>query len=259
MTVTASLVGSQTPPLVQIVVSVAPDGEAWTVTGSTGAFTWSVPGGEGVGEGMQVVLADNLTPPNTPVTYTFTSDSVTEVSNSVTVPQDEDLTLQTLDGQKSVGVDLMDGSLDTELPTNMATFRVPGRARPVLRYDVVGDIVSQFVVRVPTAEATALREVLSSGAPIIYRAAGALEDVPPVGVVAIMRAQSGLYFTNGFREWTLGFVAVDNPFADVRLGAFSWEGAFDAAFDTLDWGDFNAAFATLKWDQFDTYDWGVLL
>lgn len=254
MTISAALVGAQVPALVQVVVSEAPDGEAWTVTGSTGSFTWTVPGGSGVGDGEQLVLIDNMAPPNTPVTYTFTSASVTEESDPITVPLDGDLALHTLDGQRSVVVNLMDGSLDTELPSNTALFHVPGRARPVVRYTALSDVVSSLVVRVPTADANAFRAVLASGAPIIYRSSVPLEDTDPVGVIAVTSVRSRLYFLNGFRDWVLGFAVVDNPFQDQALGAFSWD-FFDEVWADLDWDDFDASMSGRTWDEFDALDW----
>ena len=56
--ITVSLIGAVDPPLVQIVLSATPLGETWTVTGTDGDFTWTVPGAMGVGDGMQLALVD---------------------------------------------------------------------------------------------------------------------------------------------------------------------------------------------------------
>jgi len=50
---------------------------------------------------------------------------------------------------------------------------------------------------------------------------------------------------------------VDDPFADVRLGAFSWAD-FDAAFAGRPWSDFDARFEGMSWAEFDTVDWSVV-
>lgn len=67
--ITATLVGAGDPQDVQIVVSEVPAGATWRVTGHAGDWSWTVPGGEGVGDGGQVVLLDNRAPGNREVVY----------------------------------------------------------------------------------------------------------------------------------------------------------------------------------------------
>lgn len=281
--ITASLVSGQAPQLVQIVIDEVPAGVDWVLTGSVGGYTdglppsdslapgpnllpadtefvsgeydWVVPGGRGVGDGGQVVLVDNRSPGNTPYVYTLTTSAGVERSNSVMVPFSRDIVLQTLDGQATVDVDLMAGSLGLEWPTNVATFKVPGRPRPVVRYDGLNDSSAAFVVKVPMANTPGLRSVLTSGAPIVYRFGGDSFDLPPVGVVAVTAVQSEAVPTAGLRFWTLGYTLVDDPAADVRLGAFSWD-AFNDSRAGLSWSSgFDAQFAGRAWDQFDAVDW----
>ena len=283
MSVVASLVPGQWPQLVQVVVDEAPVGEEWRLIGTVGEFTpglapdvsllpsegilpldsefvsggysWVVPGGAGVGDGGQLVLVDNLSPGNVPYVYTFVSGSGVVTSNLVTVPFRRDIVLQTLDGQAAVDVELSEGSLDLEWPTNVTSFRVPGRARPVVRYDVLGDVVSSFRVKVPMGETADLRRVLTSGAPIVYRfgAAEGSFDLAPVGVIGVKSVSSEAVPTADLRFWTLGYELIDNPLADVRLGAFTW-GDFDEVFAGRPWSDFDAAFVGLPWSSFDTAD-----
>lgn len=283
MSVVASLVSGQSPQLVQIVIDEIPDGAGWTLTGEVGGYTdglilgdglvpdadllpadseftagsysWVVPGGSGVGDGGQVVLVDNRSPGNVPYRYTLHLDSGLESSNSVTVPFANDIVLQTLDGQSTVDVELLADSLGMELPTNLSTFRIPGRPRPVVRYDVLSDITSQFVVKVPMASTADFRKVISSGAPIVYRFGDTSFDLDPVGVVALTSVSSEPHPTVDLRFWSLGYVLIDDPDADVRLGAFTWD-VFDDALSGADWDDgFDARFVGLDWDHFDTVDW----
>lgn len=258
MTVTATLIGSQSPPLVQVVVSETPDGEPWVVTGSAAGASWVVPGGRGVGDGEQLNLADNRGPLNVPITYTFASSSVTESSAPVTVPQASgDAVLQTLTGQRSVVVELWRPSLDTELELFQAVFPVPGRRTPPVRYTATGAGGGQFVVKVPKASAAQFDAVMEAGGPILYRTTAEPFDLPRVGVILPRGLTSTALDIAGFRIWTMPWIYTADPFMDARLGAFDWD-FFDSVFSTLDWDDFDGALATLTWDQFDTLDWSTL-
>jgi len=259
MTVTAMLVGGQSPPLVQVVVDDAPDGEAWTLTGSAAGTTWTVPGGVGIGEGDQVSRTDNLAPGNVPVVYTFTSTSVIESSTPVIVPFGKRAVLQTLDGQRTLQVDLRMGSDAINLPTSIASFRIPGRSRPVHRYDVLGDVVSELRILVPLSQTKQFRELLASGAPIVYRFGEPVVDLDLVGVIALSRVSSTeVLYARQERAWDLQYEISDHPLQDVPVGAFSWD-VFDAAFAGAEWDDgFDQTFATLTWDQFDTFDLSTL-
>lgn len=285
MTVVASLVSGQSPQLVQIVVDDIPEGEVWELTGHVGELTpgllvgpdvllgedtllaesvfedsgysWVVPGGSGVGDGGQVVLVDNRSPGNVPVTYRLTTTAAREQSSAVTVPFRNDLVLQTLDGQATVDLELMAGSLEMSWEPNVSSFRVPGRPRPVVRYDVLSDVKSQFVVKVPFDATPELRKVLTSGAPIVYRFGDTSFDLDPVGVVIVRSVDSEPFPTADMRFWTLGYELIDDPVSDVRLGAHSWS-AFNAAFEGRPWSDFNETFAGRTWAEFNTTDWAAV-
>lgn len=282
--ITANLINGQSPQLVQIVVDEIGAGVEWSIVGVLGelepglllgedllpssglvpedsvftdtGYTWQVPGGSGVGTGGQVVLVDNRSPGNQPYVYILTTSSGTETSNSVIVPFVHDIVLQTLDGQAAVDVPLMADSLGMELPTSAAGFRVPGRARRVIRYDVLGDVVSSFTVEVPMADTPAFRRVLTSGAPIVYRFGGDAFDMAPVGVIAVNSVSSQPVPTARLRWWTLGYELVDDPNLEIPLGAFSWD-QVDAALSGSTWNEFNTAFTGLNWDTFDTTEWST--
>jgi hypothetical protein len=270
----------------QIVIDEIPDGVAWRLVGhvgeyseglapggdvlpaddllpmdsvfAPGSYSWVVPGGSGVGAGEQVSLVDTRAPGNVAVVYTLEFEGGEEASGPVTIPFVNDMVLQTADGQYAIDLELLAGSLDVTLPTQSATFQVPGRPRPVVRYDVLGDVVSAFVLRVPFAQTAEFRRVIASGAPVVYRFGADSYDLDPVGVVALTSVQGDPYPTALQRWWTLGYVLIDDPYADVRLGAFSWD-AFDEAFVGRPWApDFDEAFAGLDWDAFDTADFSSL-
>lgn len=258
MTVTAALVGAQSPQIVQIVVDAAPAGEAWTVTGTAAGFTWDVSGGYGIGAGEQLVLTDDRTPGNVPITYTFTSESGAESAAPVTVPFTKDVVLQSGDGQVSIAVDLLAGSLAFDFETNLSTFRIPGRPRSVLRYDVVSDVMGAFNILVPVESTKTLLRIIGTGAPIIYRLGQKIVDLDLVGAIALPSISSPTVYTSlGLRVWTLGYELVDDEFQGIARGAFTWD-FVDAALAALDWDDVDAFFTGTTWDEIDRYDWSTL-
>lgn len=257
MTTTAALVGALNPQSVQIVVSATDDGVPWTVTGSAGGFEWTVPGGSGIGDGEQLVLADNRGPLNVPITYTYTS-STTEAAAPVTRVASSDIVLQTLDGQKSVGANLMYGSQDTQLEVRQAVFSIPGRRRPVVRYTDTGAGGGRLLIRVDIAESAAFDDLLAAGAPLIWLMGGTTFDMSPVAPIAVTQASSAGIPEIEMREWSLSYLLIDDPYLDTRLGVFSWDD-FDTAMATPDaWDDFDTAFASATWNEFDTQDWTLL-
>jgi hypothetical protein len=79
-----------------------------------------------------------------------------------------------------------------------------------------------------------------------------------VSVLQITSVRSPRVYQHlGMRVWTLGYEIVDDPYADVRLGAFTWDD-FRDAFEGRSWDDFRVAFAGQSWDNFATADWSVV-
>lgn len=254
--ITATLIGGSNPPDVQIVVSAAPNGVAWTLTGSAAGMVWTVPGGEGVGDGGQVVRVDNRSPGNVPVTYAFTSGATVETSSPVTVLVGRDGVLQTLDGAASVTVELARGSLDTSLAVNVSPFTVPGRRLPVFRHTLTGAGGGTFTVRV--YEPDDFAAVMAQGGPVVFRAAGQPFDLPRVMVIQPMGLSSVAFDLNGFREWQMPFLFAPDPYLDVVLGGFAWD-EFDVAWLSKAWtSGFDTRMAGITWNAFDTFDWSLL-
>ncbi|MCT1395676.1 hypothetical protein M4D51_08045 [Microbacterium sp. p3-SID338] len=255
--ITATLIGGGTPQMVQIVIDATPAGVPWTLTGSVDDQTWPVPGGVGVGDGGQLVLTDNRAPGNRPIVYTFAAGAARQASEPIVVPFSTDFVLQSLTGSRSLALELYSGSLNTELSSNHAQFRIPGRSRPSIRYDVGGDIEGNFGVIVERDQAQTFREMILEGGPLLYRLGAELADIDPVGVIAYGDLSSELLPRHGKRVWRLPYTLIDDPYLDVRLGAFSWDDV-DAALAGMTWTEFDTRFAALTWDQVDTFDWATI-
>ena len=259
MTVSAVLIGAGVPQAVQVAVTGVPSGESYTVTGQAGDYVWQVPGGVGVSSGAQIILTDVRSPGNVPVTYTVVSDTVNESSTPVTVPVPGELVLQSLDGAMGVVVTVQAGSADFVARSRAVGFTVPGRARPVVRFDVASYPEGSLVVRAPLSVTPALKALFATGRPIVYRAGIPLLDMDPVAVVSPGDVSSRVLPGTGLREWSFPFLVVDDPFASTVLGGFSWDAGFDAALAGGDWDDrFDGLLAGLSWDEFDTLDWSTM-
>lgn len=284
--ITASLVSGSDPRLVQLIIDETPAGVPWRVVGRVGSFTaglapgselapsatlapkasefvasdysWQVPGGFGVGDGEQLALVDNRSPGNVTVVYYLVTGDGTEASEPVTVVFPTDVVLQSNDGQAKVSAELLADSTDIELPTNVASFRVPGRPRPVTRYDVLGDVVSTLNVLLPVEETTPFKDLLGPGKPVLVRFGRDVLDLDRVAVIQITRVSSSRVLQQKRkRVWSLDYLIVDDPWIDERLGAFTWDD-FRAAFEGRTWDDFREAFAGKTWDGFATADWTVV-
>lgn len=255
--IAASLIGGGSPQMVQLVVDVTPNGVPWTITGSTGSWTWNVPGGAGIGDGGQLSLADNRAPGNAPVVYTFTAGGVSQSTAPIYVPFSGDFVLQTLTGSRALTLGLLKGSLETSLVSRQARFDISGRRRPAVRYDVTGDVEGELHLLVSVEQMPEFVDMIAPGSPLVYRLGTTVMDLDPVGVITYGNLRSDPYQTKGMRAWTMPYALVDDPYLDVRLGAFSWED-FDAAWAGKTWADFDTRMAGVTWDQFDTFDWSTI-
>ncbi|EIC09157.1 hypothetical protein OR221_0865 [Microbacterium laevaniformans OR221] len=261
--ITATLVGATSPQLVQVNVSSVPDGETWLLTGVAGAFSWVVPGGQGVGDGGQVVLVDNGAPLNVEVTYALTTDVGVETSAPIVIPHtDGDMVIQSLNGQRSVSVLLLDETQDVQMDDSLALFTVPGRRQPVSRYSAMGERRGTIRMRLDVDRTPDLDAVLAPGEPVLCRLAITAFDIPPVQVVHISKPSATGFLVGLYRHWELPYVPVANPYMDQRLGAFTWDyiGALQKVGSTVRRsGDvMEAIMAGRTWDQVDAFDWSVL-
>ena len=255
--ITANLIGGGSPQVVQIVVDATPVGAPWTLTGAAGDWVWTVPGGEGIGDGAQLTLTDNRAPGNVPIVYTFTAGAASQSSVPLPVPFPGDFVLQSLTGSRALTLGLLKGSLEIQLRSRQARFDVAGRRRPVVRHDVTGDVEGTLVLLVPIAETRDFFEMLETGEPLVYRLGTQVMDLDPVGVFTYGDLASVPYQARGLRAWSMAYALIDDPYLDVRLGAFSWDD-FEAAWAGKTWNEFDTRVAGLTWDQFDAFDWSTL-
>jgi hypothetical protein len=243
VTITATLVSSTDPKPVQIVLNGITAGLAYMVTGSAGGTTWVPSGGTGVSLGAQIVLTDVRTPLNAPITYTVVASGVTTSASPVTVPFGARYVLQSLDGLTVLPFAWMDNDLPRDFAVNAATFDVPGRSRPVVRYAVGGDGGGAYVVRTTKANTAVLQQMLRSGRPVVLRTDGSVRDLPAVDMFLITRVANmarrafvaaGTLSTD--RDWTLEYTLVDDPQPSRGTSAFTWD-SFDAAMANRSWSN----------------------
>lgn len=240
----------------QIIVSTTPAGVAWSLTGSWQGFSWTVPGGEGIGDGGPLHLTDVLAPTNVPVVYTFRAGTTAEASAPVVVSGPRFM-LQRLDGSASVEAQLMVGSIGLELDVNQELFRIPNRERPAIRYSTTGDGGGMFRIRVDRTNRAQFEEVIKPGGPIVYRTTPPLEDLAPVETILITKLVSDGLPWHWRRDWTFTYVFADYPTLEQRLGGFPWDDFDEAMLGEL-WSQFDTRFAGKAWNQFDLTDWVAL-
>lgn len=264
VTIAASLVPAGSPEPVQIVLTGVPTGTGYTVTGTTGSgSSWPVPGGVGVSSGVQVVLVDNRSALNALVTYQAIVAGVTYVAAPVTVTHTERYVLQSLDGQTAVDFMWDDNGMPRDFVSNTATFDVPGRARPPVRYAPGGDGGGSLRIRTNRQNTEGMKALLRKGRPLVLRTDGAIRDLDAVDLIQVVGKPSNILWggdggLSTQRMWSLEYVLVDDPEPSAALSAWTWDD-FDAAMATRTWDDHDALFAASTWDQWDTYPWGQLL
>ncbi len=265
VTITASLVTTAgSPPPVQIVLTDVPSGAEYVVTGSTGAgSSWPVPGGSALGDGGQVVLVDNRSALNVPVTYSAVVEGVTYAAAPVTVVHPGKAVLQSLDGQVSVDFVWVENALPREPQVNAAAFNVPGRRRPPMRMAPGGDGGGDLVIRADRDNGEDMAALLAAGKPVLVRTDGTVRDWPAVELIHLVSAPSRLWGAveggqmSTQRVWSLGFLFVDDPEPSQALSAWTWDDFDQAALVSFPtWDDFDALFAGSTWDDFDTTEWG---
>lgn len=257
MAITADLVGSETPQRVQIVVSATPSGQSWTLYGSAGDLEWVVPGGMGVGDGNQLTLIDNRGPLNTPITYRFVANTTQTAAPITRVQALGDAVIQSLDGQTTVVVNMQDGSQNWELQPNQQLFRIPNRRKNVARYAATSDQVGQVIFKAPFSVTPVVDGLFATGQPLLLLFTAPALDLPLVLLFMPTGVSSTGSVVTSIREWVVPYVLVDDPYLDVRLGAFSWD-YFDQVWAGKTWNDFDAFMSGRSWNEFDSIDWSTV-
>ena len=252
--ITVGLVGGGDPPDVQIVIDTVAAGAPWRVTGTTGSWTWTVPGGEGVGSGGQLVLLDNRAPGNTLVTYSIDIDGTAQSAAAIRIPFSGEMVLQSLDGSLTVPVEMLKGSADTTRAAQQAQHRVKGRRRPVIRYDVTGDLEGTLRLLVRGDRSADFDSMIRSGQPLVWRLGRKAMDLPPVAVFAYADLKSEAYRQPNVRVWEIPYALVDDPILDLVFGSPAWDDV-EAILSGLTWDEFDARFSGGDWDELDRLDW----
>lgn len=263
--ITASLVSSDVPQAVQVVVTGVAAGVGVLVEGTTGdGSTWGVPGGDRVSDGGQIVLTDTRSALNTPVTYRLTTDGSVFTSAPLTVAYDGQAVLQSLDGQTTVEFVWRENGLPQEPEIAAVAFSVPGRQRPPVRFVPAGDGGGSLSIRTSRVNSERLTSLIRAGRPVVMRTDGAVRDFPAVELLLLTSVSSELWpvvTAQGMstdRVWSLSYLLVDDPEPGSAITAFTWDD-FDAAMEGRTWDDFDALFDASTWNDFDTYDWDQLL
>lgn len=256
LSVSVSLIGVYSPRTVQIVLTGLTPGQSYSVEGSWSGGSWPVRAGTGTAADSHLVLSDIATPINVPVTYRVMHAGVELVSDPVTVGYPYGAVLQSLSGAGSVPLVLKDNRAPLDLEMRQATFKIPGRPRPVVRYDIAAGESGELLAATDGADTQTLKELLKAGGILLMRSDGEVAaDLDAVAYLLITAAPSSLLVGTS-RRWRLSYRVLDDPEPDTLTGLPTWDD-FDAAYAGLTWDDFDAEFSGLTWDDFDVSDWAT--
>lgn len=261
VTITTNELASTTPSSVQIIVNGMTSGDAFYVTGHADGHSWPVQGGQGIADGLQLILTDSRAPWGGPISYQVTIDGQSEESTPITIGDpDVDAVLQSLSGDIVVPVGIATVTDPRTYSSRQATFGVPRRSDVVRRHDVLSSASGPLKVETLTREDTAaMRELLATGAPIVRRQRVGLRDLEPVQIISVTDPSEELVGAVGvLRMWSLPYTVLGDPEPGTPLALFSWDD-FDAVYAGSSWDDFDAEWAGSSWDEFDAEDWGARL
>lgn len=259
LSITAALIGSDTPRKVQVVVGGLTLGDSYTVMGEWAGGSWPVRGGQGTATTTQVVLVDNAGPVNVPATYQVTTGAGSVVSAAVTVPwtvgaDGGSYLLQSLRGDLVVSFRWMDNGAPLEPGMRSSLYEIPGRRSPVVVYDVASAESGSVVADTEGADTEAMRALLRAGGVALLRTDGAVRDLPAADFIAITRAPSELTGAGDTRRWSLDYRVIADPQPDEVIPTSTWDD-FDTAYSGLTWDSFDTEWAGQTWDLFDRTDW----
>ncbi|MCV2395917.1 hypothetical protein OEB99_16500 [Actinotalea sp. M2MS4P-6] len=257
LAITATLAGATDPQLVQLAVTGLTAGVTFTVEGSAGSWTWTVPGGAGQeAAATTALLADIFTPLNVELTYTVTQAGDT-ASDTVTVDFGGRYVLQHVDGSVVVPFVWQDNADPRSELVRATAFEVPGRIRQPGRYDVSAGETGELLIRAAASAGATLKTALRSKAPMfVLRTDGQVRDLDPVQVIVLRSVSHALWggaTDRMARIWRLAFFASDADLS-TTLAASTWDD-LDSVYASLTWDDFDSEWSTLTWDDFDTTDW----
>jgi hypothetical protein len=231
VTLTAVLLTASNPRPVQITLNGTTAGQSYTITGTTGdGASWTVPGGTGVSAGSQIVVTDNRSALNVPVTYQAVVAGVTYTAAPVTVTWAGVGVLQTLDGQTIVDVEVASVREPRKYSTRGSVFEIAGRADPAARLDVAGSATYTWMLETQSADSTTMEAILSSGLPVVRRLVPGMRDLKTV-VIGIVTDWSDELITDGLDTWrrfTITVREISDPQPSAIIAAYVWDD-FDTA------------------------------
>lgn len=262
-TISVALAGTGTPQSVQIAIGGLTPGQSLVVTGSiAGGFTWTVRGGAQVITAEQVVLTDTASPINVPITYTVTIEDQAFTSDAITVPfADGDFLLQGLDGSSTVPFVWHATGDPRDMRVRSIAMDVPGRDRPVSRWDVTGGESGRLAIRTTRiATDTLLTHLRTRGPVMLLRTNGQIRDLDAVAYLMITGATRRLWDAvvggslSTDRVWDLAFEVIGDPEPGAILPTATWDD-FDEVYAASTWDDFDSEWSGSTWLEFDREDW----
>lgn len=206
------------------------------VWGEADGVTWWVRGGRGgrvVLPGEVLTLLDPLAPLNTAIIYTVQVGSDTDsVAGYRAYAGWHAIT--DLNGRGLVDFFRLDDGDARTATIRQAQFTIPGRDRPVIRYETATDGGTNWEGRTTGVDTTRMRDLIHVGAPVILlhnRARCPLDPCDLEGAeIALITSSADKVTGNRLeaeREWSLSFTFADDPFADV-ITPLSTVADFDA-------------------------------
>lgn len=260
LAIACALIGAQSPQAVQISVTGATIGDAYTVTGAWAGGVWTVRGGDStIAATSQILLVDVASPINVPLTYTVShdADGVSVTSSAITVPHPDQEVLTSVDGLQVIRFQrrLNDGA-PRALTMRSQIYPIPGRLLPGVRFDVTAGESMSLVVDTIDDDTDNLFALLRSGGLALLRNDGTVRDTPAVQFLLVADAPSVLNGIDNARTWSLSCQVVDDPEPDVIVVVDTWD-ELDAVYSTLTWTNFDTEWSTKTWDQFDREDWAT--
>lgn len=248
VTLTATLLSAADPRPVQIALNGTTAGQAYEIVGTTAdGGVWPVPGGRGVSAGSQVIVIDNRSALNTPITYSAVVDGVTYTAAPVTV-DGPIAVLQTIDGQLIVAVEVASVTEPRSGDTRSALYEIAGRADPAARLDVPSSDTYTWELETEGADSVIMRQILASGLPVVRRLSPGMRDFDAV-VLGIVTGKKDELLSGGldtWRRWSLTVREIRDPQPSTALVAFNWDD-FDAAMADRVWSWHSLFPSTTGW------------
>ena len=242
VTLTAVLLTASNPQPVQITLNGTTAGQAYAITGTTAdGASWTIPGGAGVSAGTQVVVTDNRSALNVPITYQVVVAGATYTAAPVTVSWSGVGVLQTLDGQTVVGIEVASVTEPRKFSTRGTVFEIAGRADPAARLDVAGSAAYEWLIDTESTDTDLMTSILAAGLPVVRRLVPGMRDLKAV-VIGIVTGWSDTLLTEGgdtWRRFQISIREISDPQPSAIIAAYVWD-------------DFDTAMASRVWSYHST-------